>query len=193
MNLLPGSVNVCPEHVRLSMDIRHPSTSTMLQISDAIRAEAGQIAVEQSEKGCSLTWTVDSTVPATVFHDDCVDAIREAAIDVVGEDKVSDVVSGAGHDRCAIILTSRNFTPVTSVCLAVLYRNDVLHPWCLCPRKMAYPITLANTPHHKIGKLKRYMQMFDALFTHAYFVTNSAIGAQVLTTAALLFDSRRSQ
>jgi acetylornithine deacetylase/succinyl-diaminopimelate desuccinylase-like protein len=101
MTVAPGSVNVCPSDVYLTLDMRHPSTSALLKLSDAVKAEALSIA-SRTERGCQLQWKVDSTVPATVFHMDCIEAVREAAVRIVGEDKVREVVSGAGHDSCAV-------------------------------------------------------------------------------------------
>lgn len=112
MEVLPGSTNTIPGMVKLSLDIRHPQDHVVLQIEDALHKKAQRIAEEQDN--CKLTWVVDTDSKAVNFHPDCIQAVRESAVDVVGEEGCIEMRSGAGHDsfmtshRCP---TSMIFVP----------------------------------------------------------------------------------
>lgn len=47
-----------------------------------------------------VAWRTDSQTAATRFHKDCIQTVREAAVEVLGgaESLVRDMASGAGHD-----------------------------------------------------------------------------------------------
>ena len=90
-----------PSFVSLTLDIRHSSNEVLSKIDAAIQAEAERIAKDESERGCTLEWTMDSDAPAAVFHPDTIAAVKSAATSAVGADGWVEIWSGAGHDRCA--------------------------------------------------------------------------------------------
>ena len=53
-------------------------------------------------------------LPESVFHEDCVEAVRAAAIEAVGFDQIMDMKSGAGHDAAwtsKVVKSSMIFVP----------------------------------------------------------------------------------
>lgn len=97
LELEPGSTNTIPGSVTFSLDIRHPDDEVVLQIERAVRTEAARIAKHEGE--CVLSWTLDTDSKAVKFHSDCIAAVRESAVEAVGQDKCVEMRSGAGHDR----------------------------------------------------------------------------------------------
>lgn len=79
--------------------MRHRNELNLDKIEADLRAEADFIATRKSEKGCTLKWTKDYESPAIVFDKNCIDSVRASAVDVVGQARVREVYSGAGHDR----------------------------------------------------------------------------------------------
>lgn len=127
LNLKPGSTNTVPGEVSFSLDIRAPKDATVEKMVDLIKQDFPAIAagenVTESNLGCTLglpcevTITEDFNSPATNFHQDCIDAVHQAAHASIGpnaHDKIMDMTSGAGHDsvytskRCP---TSMIFVP----------------------------------------------------------------------------------
>ncbi|KAK6866093.1 hypothetical protein PG995_002621 [Apiospora arundinis] len=112
LTLSPGSTNTIPGSVRLSLDIRAPRNETVKEVEAQLRQDFADLAAGKDigslhEGGTlgksefSVSWRTDSETTATVFHEDCIRCVREAAEDVLGEGSeklVKDVVSGAGHD-----------------------------------------------------------------------------------------------
>jgi acetylornithine deacetylase/succinyl-diaminopimelate desuccinylase-like protein len=135
LTLTPGSVNTIPGHVRFSLDIRAPADHTLDNLEATLRHDFDIIARGEtppnsppepsssvSREPLSVSWTTDSVSPATLFHEDCIAAVRASAESVLGgPERVRDMVSGAGHDsvyasrRCP---TSMIFVPC---------RNGVSH------------------------------------------------------------------
>ncbi|PWZ00541.1 amidase [Testicularia cyperi] len=101
LRLSPGSVNTCPGHVFLTLDVRHPDTASLEALCSDIEAQARRIAAEESERGCELEWTQTFFSPAIVFHQDCINSVRKAAELNFGADQAIDIFSGAGHDTCS--------------------------------------------------------------------------------------------
>jgi hydantoinase/carbamoylase family amidase len=127
LNLKPGSTNTVPGEVSFSLDIRAPKDSTVQTMVDLIKQDFLAIAagenITESNLGCTLglpcevTITEDFDSPATNFHEDCINAVHQAAHSAIGpnaHDKIMDMTSGAGHDsvytskRCP---TSMIFVP----------------------------------------------------------------------------------
>lgn len=93
-----GSTNVCPSHVRFSLDIRHPSTADLHRLCDALQKEMVRIGAEDCEVGCEVKATLDRDSPAAVFHEDAIAAVRHAAAGATSADKIEETYSGAAHD-----------------------------------------------------------------------------------------------
>ena len=100
----PGSVNTMAHTVTFTLDIRHPSDETLSVIEKQCRDSFDHISKNESEKGCSLKWKELVDSPAVKFHQDCIDAVKDSAIEVCEdlEDTSSDgqlwkyMISGAG-------------------------------------------------------------------------------------------------
>lgn len=107
LSLQPGSINTIPKRVEFTLDIRHHSDSSLADMESALRdvfktmaSESGSLA-SASTRGCLLGWEEIFHSPAVPFDQRCISKIREAAEDLVGGDKVMDIISGAGHDSCS--------------------------------------------------------------------------------------------
>ncbi|KAI0830401.1 amidase [Hypoxylon sp. FL0890] len=115
LTLSPGSTNTIPGHVSFTLDIRAPADATV----DAMEADLkrdfaalaagkdidGLLAHSTPGKPLNVEWRTDFDSPATVFHPDCIAAVRASAEAVTGSSSlVRDMTSGAGHDS---VYTSR--------------------------------------------------------------------------------------
>ncbi|KAL7622482.1 hypothetical protein AAE478_007988 [Parahypoxylon ruwenzoriense] len=129
LTLSPGSTNTIPGHVRFALDIRSPSDATVNAVEADLKQDFAALAVGKDIGGLSnyfstrglplrVEWRTDSDSPATIFHPDCIAAVRASAEAVVGSSElIRDMTSGAGHDsvyasrRCPtsmIFVPSRN-------------------------------------------------------------------------------------
>jgi acetylornithine deacetylase/succinyl-diaminopimelate desuccinylase-like protein len=111
LNLKPGSTNTIPGEVRFSLDIRSPRYETVTDLEAELKRDFAAIAAGEDLGGLhsggtpgrneafEVSWTEDSNTAATVFHEDCVQCVREAAEQTLGsKDLFRDMTSGAGHD-----------------------------------------------------------------------------------------------
>jgi len=96
MKVRPGSTNTVPGNVRFSLDVRAPKFAQVLGIENDCKALFEEVCREGG--GCKVEWTQDFESRGTLFNENCRRAIEKAAVDVVGEDKVKEIISGAGHD-----------------------------------------------------------------------------------------------
>lgn len=93
LQLHPGSRNVIPGQVRMTIDLRHFAPDTLA----AMAAELRQIVEQTSQRhGLSAELTPTADFAPEHFADSCVSAVRRAA-EVLGCSHM-DIVSGAGHD-----------------------------------------------------------------------------------------------
>jgi len=105
----PGSRNVIPGAVSMTVDFRHPDDDVLLGMANALRAKIAEVCAEH--KLTDETEEIFYYAPVA-FDENCVAAVRAAA-DRLGY-KHRDIVSGAGHDACYIARvapTSMVFTP----------------------------------------------------------------------------------
>jgi beta-ureidopropionase / N-carbamoyl-L-amino-acid hydrolase len=93
----PGSRNVIPGSVSMTIDFRHPVDTTLSEMMDAMSAAIEKICAEGKLK--AEVNEVFYYAPVE-FNHDCVSAVRRAA-DRLGYSH-RDIVSGAGHDACYI-------------------------------------------------------------------------------------------
>ena len=93
LNLHPGSRNVIPGQVHMTIDLRHLHADKLQAMVDEVRA-----VIEDSAARHGLTFELTPTAdfPPLDFHPTCVNAVREAA-QALGLSHM-DIVSGAGHD-----------------------------------------------------------------------------------------------
>ncbi|KAI0176534.1 amidase [Hypoxylon sp. FL1284] len=125
LTLSPGSTNTIPGHVRFTLDIRAPDDATVEAMEADMKRDFaalaagddinGLLAYSTPGKPLSVDIRTDFVSPATVFHPDCIAAVRASAEAVTGDPAlVRDMTSGAGHDsvyasrRCP---TSMIFVP----------------------------------------------------------------------------------
>ncbi|QGA21547.1 hypothetical protein EYB26_009258 [Talaromyces marneffei] len=115
-----ASTNTIASEVTFTLDIRHPDDTVV----DTVQAEClesfNKIAA-QDGKGVSFAWQIDTDSAAVRFDENCINAVRAAAHNLVGPGKYMDITSGAGHDG---VYTSRR-CPTTMI--FVPCRDGVSH------------------------------------------------------------------
>lgn len=89
----PGSRNVIPGEVRMTLDFRHLQSEHL----DAMIAQVRQVIEDTCARhGLDYELTPTADFPALYFDDSCVQAVRDSARTLgLGH---MDIVSGAGHD-----------------------------------------------------------------------------------------------
>jgi N-carbamoyl-L-amino-acid hydrolase len=93
----PGSRNVIPGSVEMTIDFRHPVDTTLSEMKEAFSAALAEIC----EQGKLTSEVKEVFYYAPVeFNKDCVSAVRRAAERLGYTHR--DIVSGAGHDACYI-------------------------------------------------------------------------------------------
>ncbi|KAI0533425.1 hypothetical protein GGR58DRAFT_486722 [Xylaria digitata] len=109
LTLTPGSTNTIPGHVSFTLDVRAPADSTVAAVEADLKRDFAALAAGENilglldeatpSKPLEVSWRTDSVSPATLFHHDCIAAVRASAEAVTGDKKrVRDMTSGAGHD-----------------------------------------------------------------------------------------------
>ena len=93
----PGSRNVIPGSVSMTVDFRHPDDAVLLGMAEALKVKIAEVCAEHK-----LTEETNEVFyyPPVPFDENCVAAVRAAA-ERLGY-KHRDIVSGAGHDACYI-------------------------------------------------------------------------------------------
>ena len=89
----PGNVNVVPERVTFTIDIRNPDDRHLQEAETALRAFAEKAA---DEAGLSITFRDLARFPATPFDPAMIGRVEKAA-EGLGL-SVRRIISGAGHD-----------------------------------------------------------------------------------------------
>ena len=93
LSLHPGSRNVIPGQVQMTIDLRHLHADKLQAMVDEVR---GVIETTVARHGLTFELTPTADFPPLDFHPTCVNAVREAA-STLGLSHM-DIVSGAGHD-----------------------------------------------------------------------------------------------
>jgi N-carbamoyl-L-amino-acid hydrolase len=93
LNLHPGSRNVIPGQVHMTLDFRHLEPAKLQGMVDEISAV---IEATCAQHGLSFELTPTADFPPLYFDQICVDAVRKGARSL-GLSHM-DIVSGAGHD-----------------------------------------------------------------------------------------------
>ncbi|MGV8919239.1 MAG: Zn-dependent hydrolase [Pseudomonas sp.] len=89
----PGSRNVIPGEVRMTLDFRHLEPARL----DSMIAQVQQVIDDTCQQhGLTFELTPTADFPPLYFDQSCVDAVRDAATGL-GLSNM-DIVSGAGHD-----------------------------------------------------------------------------------------------
>ena len=93
IKVIPGSRNVIPGHVWVSIDTRHPSDDVLIEMEQQLREQLDEITAAQ---GCTYELENFWVSPATPFDPDCIELVRQGA---EAHDLSSrEMISGAGHD-----------------------------------------------------------------------------------------------
>lgn len=93
LNLYPGSRNVIPGQVKMTIDLRHFDSETLTHMAE----ELHQVIKETSQRhGLEFDLTPTADFSPEHFADSCVGAVRRAAEALSCSHM--DIVSGAGHD-----------------------------------------------------------------------------------------------
>jgi N-carbamoyl-L-amino-acid hydrolase len=97
LEVKPGSPNVVPGEVFLTMDLRDPDAAVIDQMEKEIAAQASIIG---SALGLDIATKTISAEPAVQFDPGCVAAVRAAA--KISGYSARDIVSRAGHDAAFV-------------------------------------------------------------------------------------------
>jgi len=93
----PNSRNTIPGQTVFTIDSRHPSDATLVEMKKAMQSACEQIA---GDMGLGLEMVETSVSPVVTFDAALVQGVRDAADDLgIG---CRDMFSGAGHDACKI-------------------------------------------------------------------------------------------
>ena len=93
LSLHPGSRNVIPGQVHMTLDLRHLHADKLQAMVDEVR---GVIEATAARHGLTFELTPTADFPPLDFAPVCVNAVREGA-EALGLSHM-DIVSGAGHD-----------------------------------------------------------------------------------------------
>jgi N-carbamoyl-L-amino-acid hydrolase len=97
LEVKPGSPNVVPGEVFLTMDLRDPDAAVIGQMENEIAAQARIIG---SELGLDIATKTISAEPTVQFDPGCVAAVRAAA--KISGYSARDMISRAGHDAAFV-------------------------------------------------------------------------------------------
>ena len=97
LNVHPGSRNVIPGEVKMTIDFRHLHADKLQAMVDDLRQTIEQTCTEH---GLSFELTSTADFPPLDFASECVAAVRQGAAQL-GLSHM-DIVSGAGHDAIFI-------------------------------------------------------------------------------------------
>ncbi|KAE8452226.1 hypothetical protein EG329_001693 [Mollisiaceae sp. DMI_Dod_QoI] len=102
-----------PSGVEFIIDVRCSTDSMVEELCTAIfKRFDGIVATESNDTEFKIvkTWGL----PESVFDNDCIDAVRSAAISELGTSKIMEMKSGAGHDAAwtsKVVKSSMIFVP----------------------------------------------------------------------------------
>jgi N-carbamoyl-L-amino-acid hydrolase len=118
----PGSRNVVPGRVELSVDLRHPDEAVLTQMHQTLTDLVAGLTHPDSGLSAALNQVWHS--PVVAFDPGLVSAIRQGAIALGLSHR--DIVSGAGHDALMVARrapTAMIFTP----CRDGISHNEAEH------------------------------------------------------------------
>ncbi|MCY4522106.1 MAG: Zn-dependent hydrolase [Caldilineaceae bacterium] len=97
MQVYPGSPNTVPGTVFFTVDLRHPDEEYLTLMDARLKADCAAAA---EDLGLQLQLEQIWHFAATPFHEECIAAVRNAAVgNAIAH---MDLVSGAGHDACYV-------------------------------------------------------------------------------------------
>ena len=93
IKILPGSRNVIPGHVWVTIDTRHPDDGVLVNMEQEMRKSFAEIA---NKHDCRFELENFWVSPATPFDRDCINLVSEGA--QLNSFPYREMISGAGHD-----------------------------------------------------------------------------------------------
>ncbi|MBX2868266.1 MAG: Zn-dependent hydrolase [Acidiferrobacterales bacterium] len=119
IKVIPGSRNVIPGNVWLTIDLRHPDDDILLAMENTLRERIAEITANQS---CEFELENFWIAPATPFDDECVSLVEQASqAHGYGHKRM---ISGAGHD--AVYMAKRYPTAMIFVpCENGISHNEI--------------------------------------------------------------------
>ena len=93
IKVIPGSRNVIPGHVWVTVDTRHPDDAVLLEMEATLRKQFSDIAARH---GCTFELENFWISPATPFDESCIELVRQGA--KLYDYSSREMISGAGHD-----------------------------------------------------------------------------------------------
>jgi hydantoinase/carbamoylase family amidase len=102
-----------PSGVSFIIDVRCSTDTMVADLSSAIFKKFDEI-VQQENNSTSYHVVRNWGLLESTFHADCIEAVRSAAVNEVGESKIMDMKSGAGHDAAwasKVVKASMIFVP----------------------------------------------------------------------------------
>jgi N-carbamoyl-L-amino-acid hydrolase len=118
VRVFPGSPNVIPGRVVLTVDNRHPEDEVLSKMDRDLRADITEIA---RDLGLHAELVETADYAAVTFEEDCIATVRDAAERLGYSHR--DIISGAGHDACYLVRkapTSMIFIP----CVGGISHNE---------------------------------------------------------------------
>lgn len=104
LHLAPQSVNVIPNEVKFSLDVRHVEDEVVAKIVSEIKTKAAEICElgigSKLAKPLSVKFENLTTSPAIKFNQTNIDTVKKAALLLFDEKDIREITSGAGHDSC---------------------------------------------------------------------------------------------
>jgi hydantoinase/carbamoylase family amidase len=152
LKLEPASTNVIPDYVHFTLDARHKSDEVLSKIIQECKDEFRLIAGTpngSSTKTGSVKFEHIYTSPAVHFNETCIGCVTDSAIEFFGAEKVTRIISGAGHDSCS---TS---TRVPTSMIFIPCRDGVSHNF----EEYSTPEQVANGFKTLLGAVVRYDEM----------------------------------
>ncbi|EHL03335.1 putative N-carbamoyl-L-amino acid hydrolase [Glarea lozoyensis 74030] len=102
-----------PSGVEFIIDIRCSTDQILEELCTAIFKSFDEI-IQRENDGTSYDIVRTWGLPESIFHEDCIQAVRSAAINEVGEAQIMDIKSSAGHDAAwcsTVVKSSMIFVP----------------------------------------------------------------------------------
>lgn len=100
LNLGPGVVNVIPDDVSFTLDMRNVKDQKLTEMIEEFKQEFTKITKSVGDK-VKVDFEHLHTQPATHFNKTCIQCVEDSAIELFGKDQYRKITSGAGHDSCA--------------------------------------------------------------------------------------------
>ncbi|KAF4635454.1 hypothetical protein G7Y89_g2639 [Cudoniella acicularis] len=107
------SQSTIPSGVELIIDVRCSTDSMLDDLCTAIFKRFDDV-LQKEHDGTSYHIMRTWGLPESIFHEDCIEAVRSAAVDAMGLSKIMDMKSGAGHDATwanKVVKSSMIFVP----------------------------------------------------------------------------------